>query len=158
MSKNQKIKRTIFSIIISLFFGFLTSCFSSQEKIKPETLEIITEKESAVLNEQNETNNEIYDCEKLPSLFSSYESALDKIHNANYRYSEEISIINSSWLKGASYFSCDGSLGFFIIKTDKQYYIHQNLHINIWNEFKNSSSYGRYYQKYIKNNYKMIVN
>ena len=150
--------RTILSIIIHLFFGILFSCSNSQEKNKLEPLEIYSEKESNVLIEEVEANNEIYDCDNLPTSFPSYEDALNKIHDANFRFSEEISITSSSWLRGASYFSCDGLLGFFIIRADKQYYIHQDLPIGIWNEFKNSSSYGNYYSQYMKKNYQMITN
>ena len=150
--------RTILSIIIPLFFGILFSCSNSQEKYKSEPLEINAEKESTVLVEEIEPNNEIYDCENLPTSFPSYEDALNKIHNANFRFSEEISITSSSWLRGASYFSCDGFQGYLVIKTDKQYYIHSSLPKNIWKEFINSSSKGSYYINNIKGRYQFVVN
>jgi hypothetical protein len=157
-SKKQNIMRVKLSIIIPLFFGILLSCSNSQEKNKSEPLEINAEKESTVLVEEIETNNEIYDCEELPSSFYSYEEALERIFKANFRYSDKISITSSSWIRSAAFYSCDGYLGFFIIKTDKQYYIHKDLPIEIWRSFKNSNSYGSYYSHYIKSNYQMIIN
>lgn len=150
--------KKILRVFILFFLSILISCSNHQESKKTEPLEINEEKETTVLPEQIETTYEVYDCEKLPSSFSSFEEALGKIFNANFRYSDKISITSSSWIRGANYYSCDGNNGFFIIKTDKQYYIHQAVPISIWKGFKNSSSYGSYYSQYIKKNYQMITN
>jgi len=149
--------KTIFKIIIPLVIVII-SCSNPQETNKTESLIINTENDTSILDGQSQTANEVYDCDELPSTFSSYEEALVKIFNANFRYSDNITITNSSWIRSASYYSCDGNLGFFIIKTDKQYYIHKDLPISVWKSFKSSTSFGTYYSHYIKSEYQFLIN
>lgn len=63
----------------------------------------------------------------------------------------------NSWVRGASYHSCDKKFGYFIIKTDKRSYIYKDLPINIWNSFKKASSFGSYYDRNIKNRYQLYL-
>lgn len=93
------------------------------------------------------------DCNALPINFTSYSDAVFKIKNAKFNFTENINISRSSWVKGASYYSCDGKVGYLIIKTDRQNYIHKNLPVSIWNSFKKASSLGGYYDKFIRNRF-----
>jgi hypothetical protein len=147
--------------IIRLMFlasGFvLLFCSNPVEKKQAGLPENNEEKESSFV-EYVEANKTIYGCEELPSSFSSYEEALRKITNANFRYQDNISITSSSWIRSASYYSCDGNTGFFIIKTDKQFYIHRDLPISVWKSFKSSTSFGSYYSHNIKSEYQLLIN
>jgi hypothetical protein len=95
------------------------------------------------------------DCEQLPSSFTSFYEAEEKISNADFIFIDNISTYKSSWIVGAKYYSCDNKTGFFILETENKIYIYQNLPIKIWLGFKNSTSFGRYYNTYIKNKYKL---
>jgi hypothetical protein len=141
--------KTTLNMLFVLSLILLISCSNPQDKN--------TEKENTISDGQFNTNNDMYDCDLLPSSFSSYEVALEKIFNSNFRYSDEILTTSSSWIRSAYYYSCDGYLGYFIIKTDKQYFIHENLPIDAWKNFKNSSSLGNYYSQNIKNRYQMTI-
>ena len=144
-------------LIYLFFWSVLFSCSNLVEKGQSETLVEIENKKDSIV-ENFEPTKTFYNCEELPSSFSSYEEALRKITNANFRYQDNISITSSSWIRSASYYSCDGNLGFFIIKTDKQYYIHRDLPISVWESFKNSTSFGSYYSYYIKSEYQLLFN
>lgn len=140
--------KTTIKLIYLIFFGALLSCSNSPERKQSEVLETNDENVEPI-----ETNKTIYDCEELPSSFSSYEEALIKIVNANFRYQDNISTTSSSWIRSAAYYSCDSVVGFFIIETDKQYFIHRDLPIGVWKSFKSSTSFGSFYSRHIKNNY-----
>lgn len=97
------------------------------------------------------------DCNKIPSTFSSYEKAKTFVKTSVFKIKETIDTSKSSWIRGAAFYSCDGQKGFLIIKTDKKDYIHQNVPIEIWREFKSATSFGSYYSNYIRGNYKLIL-
>jgi hypothetical protein len=95
------------------------------------------------------------DCRSLPSKFNSYEQAKSKVKHTHFKYSDRINTTKSSWIRGASYYSCDGLSGYLIIQTNRNDYIHQGVPIKIWSEFKNAASFGSFYNSQIKNRYKL---
>jgi len=97
------------------------------------------------------------DCSKLPTSFTSYAQASQLIKSSTFKMHESVNTSKSSWVRGASYYSCDSQKGFLIIKTDKGEYIHQNLPVETWNAFKKASSFGSYYNNFIKGNYRLTL-
>lgn len=96
------------------------------------------------------------DCENLPTTFDTYDEAKSQIENANFNYEEEVNTNRSSWIKSAKYYSCDNRTGFLILETENKNYIYQNVPFNIWKGFENATSYGRFYNEFIK--YKFPLN
>lgn len=97
-------------------------------------------------------------CDKLPETFQSYSQASKLIKSSKFKISESINTSKSSWIRGASYYSCDGKTGFLIIATDTKDYIHNNVPIEIWEQFKNAESFGSYYSNNIKGRYRLTIN
>jgi hypothetical protein len=98
------------------------------------------------------------DCEGLPEKYQSYEEAIKVIKAANFRIEETVNTSKSSWVKGASYHSCNGISGFFILETAKKEYIYSGVDINTWEGFKNASSFGSFYNEKIKGKFKFYIN
>ncbi len=98
------------------------------------------------------------DCDQLPNSYSSYNDAVKAIKGANFKLHETISTPKSSWIRGASYYSCDGHLGFLTLITERQEYLHSDVPVNIWKEFKNSDSFGSYYTNNIKHKFHFSLN
>jgi hypothetical protein len=71
------------------------------------------------------------DCNKLKANFSSYNEAISKIKSTKFTLTDNVNTSNISWVRGASYYSCDKIFGYFIIKTDKRNYIYKDLPITI---------------------------
>lgn len=92
-------------------------------------------------------------CDQLPKTYSSYEEAKSIIEKALFQVEESVKTSKSKWIREASYYSCDGISGYFILKTDHQDYIYSNLPINVWQEFKHAESFGHYYNLNIKHKY-----
>lgn len=92
-------------------------------------------------------------CDKIPTQFSSYDQAVSKIESSDFKIKEEANTSKSSWIRGASFYSCDGNTGFFILQTDKKNYLYTDIPYSVWTEFKNSESLGKYYNEYIKHHY-----
>jgi len=100
--------------------------------------------------------NAQYDnCNTLPKTFTSYEEALRLVRGTRFKLTDKVDTSSSSWVRGATFYSCDSNVGFLIIRTDKKDYIHQNVPISIWKGFKGVSSFGTYYANNIKGNYQL---
>lgn len=97
------------------------------------------------------------DCNKLSTSFKSYTEASQLIKSSTFKTHESVNTSKSSWIRGASYYSCDSQKGFLIIKTDNGEYVHQNVPVEVWRSFKNASSFGSYYNNFIKGNYRLTL-
>lgn len=97
-------------------------------------------------------------CEQLPTQFSSYKEAVNKIKGASFKISDRVNTSRSSWITSASYYSCDGSTGYFIFVAKGKEYIHKEVPFTIWTGFKNAESFGNFYNKNIKHKYILILN
>jgi len=106
-----------------------------------------------VVFSNNSTNS--LNCNQLPTQFSSYEQARNLVKSATFKYSESIKTPKSSWILGATYYSCDGLKGYFILRTNGKEYIFQDLPKQKWIEFKNANSHGEYYNQNIKGRYNL---
>lgn len=95
------------------------------------------------------------DCSDIPKVFSSYQQAENLIGKSTFLYSDNVNTSKSSWIRGASFYSCDKEVGYFIVVTDRQEYIHQDLPIQVWENFKSASSFGAFYNQNIKNRYQL---
>ena len=93
-------------------------------------------------------------CNDLPGQFSTYSQALYEVRNAKFSYSDQMNTSKSSFITGASYFSCDGKSGYMIIRLNNKDYIHQGLPKHVWLSFKRAESLGSFYSKNIRYNYR----
>jgi hypothetical protein len=98
------------------------------------------------------------ECDKLPKNYSSYNEAIKIITAADFQIEETVNTSKSSWVRGASYYSCDGATGFFILKTDNQDYLYSGVPAEIWQGFKNAESFGNFYNHNIKHRYTFNLN
>lgn len=97
-------------------------------------------------------------CDRLPQHYSSYQDAIEKIQNAHFKIEESVNTSKSSWVRGASFYSCDGISGYFILQTDEEDYVYANVPTEIWTGFKNADSFGTYYNQKIKHKYSFNLN
>lgn len=96
-------------------------------------------------------------CKTISETFSSYEQAVKAISNSTFSYTDKVNTSSSSWIRSATFKSCDGKIGFLIIGTDSNLYIHQNVPISLWQNFKRASSFGSFYTRLIKNKFKLSI-
>lgn len=92
-------------------------------------------------------------CKDVSFQGKSYKDALKTIKHTNFNLSEKI-YTNSSWIKSIEFYSCNEITGFLILtsKQDRQY-IHNSVPLNLWYQFKQTDSYGRFYNANIKNKF-----
>jgi hypothetical protein len=96
-------------------------------------------------------------CNQMTDEFTSYIQAINSVKHSSFKFTDEIITSKSSWIRAASYYSCDGKTGYFIFKTDEKEYIHANMPVEIWNAFKNAPSYGSFYNRNIKYRYQLFL-
>jgi len=96
-------------------------------------------------------------CNEINTEFDSYQSALEIIKSSEFKISDKCDTSKSSWIYNAEYFSCDEENGFLLLTTKTKTYIHKNVPIKIWNEFKKAESFGSFYSGNIKNRYQLIL-
>ena len=95
------------------------------------------------------------DCNKLPTTFSSYDQAIELVKNSSFLFEDEANASNSSWITGANFYSCDKVTGFLIIKINQREYIHQDVPIRVWLDFKSAESKGKFWNARIKQIYNL---
>lgn len=96
-------------------------------------------------------------CKELEDNFISYEQAKKSIESTSFTFTDKCDTSKSSWILEAKYYSCDKLNGYFFIRTKKKTYIHKGLPKELWNEFKNTDSFGRFYNTKIKGKYQLII-
>ena len=95
-------------------------------------------------------------CKNLPVTFTSYSEAIGAVKNATFKVKESAGTFQSSWITSAFFYSCDGETGYFIFSTVQGHtYIHKDLPLSLWRDFKSASSKGGYYNRYIKGRYRL---
>ena len=83
---------------------------------------------------------------------------MEQIRSATFLLTEEQNTDESSWIRGAEFYSCDGASGFFILRTDDWEYIHVDVPVAVWQGFKEATSFGSYYTANIKRRYRLRLN
>jgi len=139
-------------LIIVCLFATLYSCKEQNDKAVPEIFNTKQNQSDAPKTLSAERN-----CGDIPKAFRSYQQAKDIIEKSTFLYSDKVNTGKSSWIRAANFYSCDHKNGFFIIATDKQEYIHQDLPIEAWNSFKSANSFGQFYNQHIKKRYQLKV-
>ena len=92
-------------------------------------------------------------CDNLPKTFTNYNNAVEQIKSLDFEISESVNTSKSSWIRNASYYSCDGHTGFFILTTNNKEYLFSNLPYDVWKNFETAKSFGEFYNKEIRNKY-----
>jgi hypothetical protein len=94
-------------------------------------------------------------CDSVAKEFRTYENAIDVVKAARFIFTDSVNTSNSSWIRGAWYYSCDSKAGYFIIKTDSRNYIHDKVPISVWQGFKNAESFGSFYNSNIRGKFRL---
>jgi hypothetical protein len=92
-------------------------------------------------------------CEQLSQKFETYNSAVEIIKSTDFKIEESVNTFKSTWIKHASYYSCDGQTGFFILETSQKEYLYADLPYEVWKEFKSADSFGSFYNTNIRYKY-----
>ena len=96
-------------------------------------------------------------CNEIPKTFTSYNEAIQQVRSKRYKIQESVNTNKSSWIRGAEFYSCDGSVGYFILGTDKRDYIHERLPLSVWQSFREADSFGEFYNTHIRGRYRMYL-
>ena len=134
------------------FLFLLCIAWCSCNEQPNETKETTYTTAQAVLDVPKNSNAAVA-CNTIPESFTSYEEAKNFVTSNTFSYSDEVNTSKSSWIRGAAFYSCDRKTGFFVLKTDKQEYIHQHVPVEVWEDFKTAASFGTYYNARIKKKY-----
>ncbi len=132
-------------LIIFLSLAFNYSCNNQQIKNNSEE------------PPKPEAKSKEYSCIELSDNFASYEEAIAKVKTSEFKFQDNISSTNSSWILGASFFSCNGNTGYLIVNTSQREYIHKSVPKDIWSAFKGANSLGQFYNRNIKNHYSLTL-
>ncbi len=97
-------------------------------------------------------------CDTIPNSFTSYSKAINIVKRSSFSIEDTVRTSKSSWIKNASFYSCDGKIGFLIITTKKEKYIFQNVPFYVWKNFKKADSFGIFYNQNIRGKYPLNIN
>ena len=94
-------------------------------------------------------------CAQLSEAWKSKKKAVESIESTAFNVSDTAVPNYKSWLVSAHFYSCDGEIGYLIIKGNKKTFLHQNVPMAVWQSLKNAKSMGGYYNFYIRNRYQL---
>ena len=92
-------------------------------------------------------------CEQIEEKYVDADRMVDLLKQTSFNFSEQIDTSQSSWIKAASYYSCDGAVGFFVLRTSKKVYLYKDVPKDLWSRFKQADSLGSFYNRQIKGRY-----
>ena len=92
-------------------------------------------------------------CEQLEEKYVDADGMVDLLDQTSFSFSEQFDTSQSSWIKAASYYSCDGAKGYFVLRTYKKVYLYKDVPKDLWNRFKQADSLGSFYNIQIKGRY-----
>ena len=78
-------------------------------------------------------------CDSLNLVGLDLEKSIKLIRSAKFRFNQEFKLTRKIGLQMGEYYSCDGRLGFLIIKYDDCVTLYQNVKKEIWAEMKSSA-------------------
>jgi hypothetical protein len=137
--------------LLFVFISIFLSC-TSPENDKQQDSDL----EATKIGEINPPSDLYSDCNL--EGFESYAGAIQEVRETSFNFSDKIATPESSWIASAEYYSCDGKTGFFILVLDEgREYIHANVPKEIWENFRNASSKGEYYNAALKERYRLVI-
>lgn len=92
-------------------------------------------------------------CEELEEKYVDADGMVDLLDQTSFSISEQFNTSQSSWIKSASYYSCDGAKGYFVLRTYKKVYLYKDVPKDLWIRFKQADSLGSFYNRQIKGRY-----
>lgn len=97
-------------------------------------------------------------CDGIPDEFHSYEEAIDVIKSKSFNVEDSVIVDNGSFMLSASYYSCDGKVGYFFYKrkSGMEYFV-SDVPITVWQEFRKSDNREDYYNKNIDDKYTSVA-
>ena len=92
-------------------------------------------------------------CEQLEKKYLDADRMVSLLDQTSFSFSEEFDTSQSSWIKAASFYSCDGAKGYFVLRTSKKVYLYKDVPKDLWSRFKQADSLGSFYNRQIKGRY-----
>ena len=92
-------------------------------------------------------------CSKLDAGNLGADEMVFEIEEIDFGYHDIADTSESSWIRAAKYYSCDGEFGYFMLETDDKVYLHKDVPLRLWHGFKRANSYGRFYNDQLKGKY-----
>lgn len=77
-------------------------------------------------------------CDSLVIQDLSLEQAINLIRDTNFRIRQSFKLTRQQGFKGGEYFSCDGKIGFLIIKYPETEFLFQDVKKEIWQALRTS--------------------
>lgn len=96
-------------------------------------------------------------CNNLPKHYNNYNEAIKIIKNAKFSIVDYVNTDRSSFIRGASYYSCDKNYGFMIVGIGNKQYLYNGVPYSVWQQFKQANSFGSFYDTYIKGRYRFAL-
>jgi hypothetical protein len=96
-------------------------------------------------------------CDSLEIRAFSTDDAISIIKQSSFRYQQQFKISRTYGVMSASFFSCDGKLGYLIVKVEKKDYIYIDVPKSKWTGLISSADINGFYDEEINGNYEVIT-
>ena len=96
-------------------------------------------------------------CDDIPSTFTTYKEVKSMIDETDFSFEDSVDTSKSSWIRNAKFYSCNNKTGYFVLTTDRKKYVFVNMPVSLWKRFKHAESFGKFYNRYIRNKYHLYL-
>ena len=95
-------------------------------------------------------------CDTLNLRSTPLPKAISTIELTTFRYQQQFKISRTYGIMSARFYSCDGELGYLVLKVDKRDILYFEVPEDIWKRLISSADINGFYEAEIKSNYDFI--
>lgn len=99
---------------------------------------------------------EATNCDSLNVATTNTSDAIHMIENTTFRFQQQFRISRSTGVMGGRFFSCDGLMGFLIMRVDKKDLIYLKVPRKKWDDLVGSGNMDVYYESEIRDQYVVL--
>jgi hypothetical protein len=95
-------------------------------------------------------------CEQLMREAKSKDYDIDLLEDRAFKTKDAFETLSDRGVREAYFFSCDGTVGYLLIKTHDKSVVYKKVPLKTWLAFKESDSREHYYIQHIKYSFKVL--
>ncbi|MFA0964127.1 hypothetical protein AB9P05_20125 [Roseivirga sp. BDSF3-8] len=104
----------------------------------------------ALARQQNDDADSV--CNNVPRDLGNRVQAIQTLQDTEFTFEQSLETLQVFGVKKATYYSCDGNLGYLVVNTYRRNYLYENVPRELWENFKNAYSIDGFFTKNLKFN------
>ncbi|MGB3180971.1 MAG: hypothetical protein WBB45_06255 [Cyclobacteriaceae bacterium] len=91
-------------------------------------------------------------CNNIPRDLGNRTQAISTLSDTEFIFEQSLETLQVFGVKKATFYSCDGNLGYLVVNTSRRNYLYENVPRALWENFKVAYSIDGFFVKNLKYN------